>query len=134
MKHIIFWILGSLLVLALAGYGWYYYNTSTYAPVSYVTETPAGPVVTNTETGATTTTVPAFTMTDIAAHKDATSCYSVISGSVYDLTAFVNMHPGGKGAILSICGIDGTEKFMNKHHGGTKFMNILARYKVGTLQ
>jgi cytochrome b involved in lipid metabolism len=74
-----------------------------------------------------------FTTADVSTHTTAVSCYSVIQGSVYDLTMWVNAHPGGKGAILSLCGIDGTEKFMNQHHGGKKFMDILSRFKIGTL-
>jgi len=66
-------------------------------------------------------------------HKDASSCYTVISGKVYDLTLWVNMHPGGKGAILSLCGIDGTAKFMAKHQGAQKQMDILARFYIGTV-
>ena len=151
MKKIILYVLGFVVVIGVAGAGWYYYNFQKYAPESYVadipvtseskveknvttsTTTPPKQVTVNTTTGATTPGSPTFTMVDVATHKDITSCYSVISGQVYDLTMWVNLHPGGKEAILKICGVDGTERFMKKHKGGEKFMTILARYKVGTL-
>lgn len=135
MKTTLLSILGLVVIGGAACAGWYYYNTTTYAPESYVTISDTGTTTTtNTTTGEVTTGAPTFTASDVASHNGAASCYTIISGVVYDVTAFVNMHPGGKGAILSICGVDGTEKFMNKHHGGVKFMNILVRYKVGTLQ
>lgn len=133
MKKIIVISVSVIVLLGLAGLGWYYFNFKKYAPETYVAGTKSGEVMVDTNTGETTAEIKSFTFTDIAAHKDASSCYSAISGNVYDLTAFVNMHPGGKDKILSICGTDGTEKFMNKHKGGNKFMAILARFKIGTV-
>lgn len=130
MKTILLWIIGAIVI---TGAGWYYYNYIQYAPTTYVTDTPSGSTTTNTVTGTTSTTTPTYTMVDVAAHKDASSCYSVINDSVYDVTMWVNMHPGGKGAILSLCGVDGTERFMKKHKGGEKYITILARYKIGVV-
>ncbi len=120
------------LILVVAG-GWYYMNFAKYAPTTYVTDTPTGSITTNTTTGTVSTSTPTYVMADIATHKDATSCYTVVSGSVYDLTMWVNLHPGGKGGILKMCGADGTEIFTKMHHGAPKQMEILARYKIGTL-
>lgn len=131
MKKIIIAIVLGVALIGAAGGAWYYMNFTKYAPTTYVTDTENGAVTTDTTTGETSTTTPSYTQAEIASHKDATSCYTVISGSVYDLTMWVNMHPGGKGAILSLCGVDGTERFMNKHKGGEKYMGILARYKIG---
>lgn len=128
-----------IIGLLLAGVAtWAYSNWRAYAPETYVQETPLSDGTTtqttvNTETGTTTPGAPAFTMAQIAAHKDASSCYTVISGKVYDLTLWVKMHPGGTQAILSLCGIDGTEKFMAKHQGAKKQMDILARFYIGNL-
>lgn len=134
MKKIILIILGIITIIGIVGAGWYYFNFQKYAPDTYVTDTPSGQITTNTTTGIISTSTPTYTLVDISTHKDATSCYSAINNSVYDLTMWINLHPGGKGAILSICGIDGTEKFMNQHRGKPKFMTILARYKIGTLK
>ncbi len=134
--QITFLIIG-LIILGIAG--WVYYNWKSYAPATYVqesTNTVTGATTTetvNTQTGTTTSGAPSFTLAQVAAHVDASSCYSVISGKVYDLTMWVNMHPGGKSAILSICGIDGTAKFMAQHHGAQRQMDILARFYVGNL-
>lgn len=133
MKKTILWILGVIVVLGALGGAWYYYNFTKYAPTTYVTDTPSGSTTTNTVTGETSTTTPTYTMAQVAQHNNATSCYSVISGSVYDLTMWVNLHPGGRQAILSICGVDGTAPFMAQHHGAPRQMTILARYKIGVL-
>ena len=127
-------ILGGIAGIAILLGGWYYFNFQKYAPTTYVTDTPTGQVTTNTTTGTTSTATPTYTLSDITSHKNATSCYSIINTSVYDLTTWVNMHPGGKGAILSICGTNGTDAFMKKHKGGEKFMTILARFKIGEVQ
>ena len=130
MKKNILIVLSAVVIL---GAGWYFYNIEKYKPTTYVKDTATGSVTVNSKTGTTTEGGKTFTMTEISSHKDGASCYSAINGQVYDLTAWVNMHPGGKGPILSICGNDGTEKFMNKHKGGAKFMTILGRFKIGTL-
>ena len=74
-----------------------------------------------------------ITMAEVAKHNSAASCYTAISGSVYDLTAWVNQHPGGKEAILSLCGTDGTAAFKNQHGGQKKQEDTLATYKIGLL-
>lgn len=133
MKKKLYLGVGIILVLIITVSVFGYSMFNRYAPTSYVVETNTGTTTVNSTTGGVTAGAKTFTLADIATHKDATSCYSVISGVAYDLTMWVNLHPGGKKAILSLCGTDGTERFMNKHHGGAKFMEILARFKIGTL-
>lgn len=139
-------ILAITLTVIVIGGGWFYYNFTQYAPKTYVKDTEVATknengssttttvsATVNTTTGDTTKIIQSYSLTDISTHGDASSCYTAISDSVYDLTMWVNIHPGGKGAILSICGKDGTDAFINKHKGGEKFMKILARYKIGNL-
>lgn len=131
-------ILGILAVIIIGGGAWVYAGWNKYAPTTYVQETTDANGTTtqttvNTTTGTSTPGAPSYTLAQIATHNNATSCYSAISGKVYDLTLWINMHPGGKAAILSICGIDGTQPFMNQHHGAQKQMDILARFYIGNL-
>lgn len=74
-----------------------------------------------------------ITMAEVRTHADASSCYSVIDGAVYDLTAYIPKHPGGKGEILAICGTDGSSAFSGQHEGESKPERILASYKIGVL-
>lgn len=123
-------------ILLLIGVGaWAYGNWRTYAPDRYITETETatGTEVSTVDTTTNTVTPGAqtFTKEEVAEHKDATSCYTIIKGAVYDLTMWVNMHPGGKQAILSLCGTDGTARFEAKHGTAENPNKALARFKIG---
>lgn len=98
--------------------------TPTPAPTPKPTPTPA-PTPTPKPSG--------NTMADVRLHNSATSCWSAINGNVYDLTNWVNSHPGGKATILMICGKDGSPLFNNQHGRSSKVANILARYEIGAL-
>ena len=67
-------------------------------------------------------------------HNSSTSCWTVVSESVYDVTSFINKHPGGSGAIKSLCGKDGTSSFENQHDGQRRPEQELASLKIGTLK
>jgi cytochrome b involved in lipid metabolism len=72
-----------------------------------------------------------YTLAEVSVHADESSCWSIIGENVYDLTAFVEMHPGGESKILRICGTDGTPLFEDQHGGESKPEKILAKYRVG---
>lgn len=74
-----------------------------------------------------------YTMAQVAAHNTKASCYTAISGYVYDLTSFVSNHPGGQAAIASICGVDGTSAFSGQHGGQGRPANELAGLKIGVV-
>jgi cytochrome b involved in lipid metabolism len=74
-----------------------------------------------------------FTLAEVATHKDGTSCYTVVNGSVYDVTSWISQHPGGSARILSMCGKDATTAFEQKHGGETRPESELASFKIGTL-
>lgn len=75
-----------------------------------------------------------YSLSDIASHNTADSCYTTINGSVYDVTPWINQHPGGRSAILSLCGKDGSTAFNNQHGGQSRPEKELASFKIGTLQ
>lgn len=76
-----------------------------------------------------------YTSAEVAAHNTSSSCWTIINGTVYDLTTWIFQHPGGEGAILSICGVDGTQAFEGQHGNprDTRPQQLLAGFKVGTL-
>ena len=74
-----------------------------------------------------------YTLADVAKHNNSSSCWSVINGKVYDLTAWISQHPGGQQAILSLCGIDGSSAFNNQHGGQHRPANELAGFSIGSL-
>ena len=98
----------------------------------------ATPSVTATQKASATPTAAAtvaagYTMTQVKANKSASKCWSVINEKVYDLTAWINAHPGGSGAIVSLCGTDGTQGFLAMHRNQSKPESRLAGYLLGPL-
>lgn len=88
---------------------------------------------TPTPAPAPTTAGKTYTMAQVAAHASASSCWSAVNGSVYDLTAWIGRHPGGSGAILSLCGKDGSAAFDGQHGGQGRPESELASFKIGAL-
>ncbi len=78
-------------------------------------------------------TVKTFTLAEVALHKSASDCYTAIRGSVYDLTSFIQRHPGGVDRIMRLCGIEGTDEFMAQHGGDARPESMLASLKIGVV-
>lgn len=74
-----------------------------------------------------------YTMEKVKANASATSCWSVIKGNVYDLTAWINQHPGGSSSIKSLCGVDGSAAFAAQHQGQSKPESRLSGFLLGPL-
>ena len=90
--------------------------TPTVAPSPSASATPAG-----------------YTMEQVKANNTATKCWSAIDGKVYDLTNWISSHPGGAGAITSLCGTDGTASFKGQHGGSGQPQSRLSGYLLGPL-
>ena len=75
-----------------------------------------------------------YTMEEISKHNSKESCWTVIRGEVYDLTNWIDKHPGGADKILKICGKDGTDLFVKQHGGKEKPEKILESFEIGVLK
>lgn len=75
-----------------------------------------------------------YSMSEVASHNDAKSCWTTIRGDVYDVTPWINVHPGGTQAILSLCGKDGTEAFTGQHGGQKRPESELSGFIIGKLK
>ena len=93
--------------------------------------TPATPTASATPTPVATTA--GYTMAQVSANNSAKSCWAVIEGSVYNLTNWINSHPGGSGAILSLCGTEATSSFKGKHGNQSRPAAQLSGYLLGVL-
>ena len=69
----------------------------------------------------------------VAQRNTAASCWSVVNGTVYDLTAWIAQHPGGSGRIIGMCGRDATADFNRQHGGEGGPAASLAEYRLGEL-
>ena len=79
------------------------------------------------------TTQTGYTMAKVKENNSANSCWSVINGNVYNLTQWINSHPGGPSVIRGLCGVDGTASFNGKHRGQGSPTATLASYLLGPL-
>lgn len=76
-----------------------------------------------------TTIEKTFTMAQVAGSTSLT----VIDNNVYDLSNWVNQHPGGPSAIESLIGKDGTLSFRNMHGNSVGPNSKLESFRVGVL-
>lgn len=98
----------------------------TLVPTPGVTDTGPQPTAIDVST--------AYTLTEVAEHADANSCWTAIDGKVYDLTEWIPLHPGGSDKILALCGTDGSAAFTQQHSGQAKPAEELAMQLIGTLK
>lgn len=139
--------IGALLIIGVGAFVFMQHNDTPQAPV----ETPAVQDAAPSETaqpqsssseGASTPTATApapapapkvsgISAAEVASHNSRESCWSTINGNVYDLTSWIPKHPGGEGAILGLCGKDGSSKYNRQHGGDARKLTILSGFKIG---
>ncbi len=108
--------------------------TPSSTPTVVVTPSPTPTVTASpTPTPTPTPTIAGYTMAQVKANNSAKSCWTVIDGFVYNLTSWVSSHPGGAGAILFLCGTDGTNAFKAQHEQQARPAVRLDSYKLGPL-
>lgn len=75
---------------------------------------------------------PVYTLCQVRRHCTEKSCWIVAGNDIYDVTTYMNRHPGGKECILRKAGgsRDCADDFQFHSKAGRKAWN---RYKVGTL-
>lgn len=111
--------------------------SATSAAPSTTTATPSTSAAT-TAAAAPTSTAPAttaggYTLAQVQQHATASSCWTVVSGGVYDVTSWIAQHPGGSAPILGLCGKDGTAAFAAQHGTVGRAVNELKQFKIGAL-
>ena len=74
-----------------------------------------------------------LTLDEVKKRNSADDCWSIIDGNVYDLTNWVESHPGGNERITAICGKDGTSSFLGKHSNSNSAKSQLNRFELGKL-
>jgi|JI61114C2RNA_FD_contig_31_1477120_length_317_multi_3_in_0_out_0_1 cytochrome b involved in lipid metabolism len=73
-----------------------------------------------------------FTREEVAEHNDVDDCWIIYNGCVYDLSAYVRIHPGGRWIILNHAGGDATEGYNKQMHSEVAD-SILNGMKIGRL-
>ncbi|CAA0841614.1 Cytochrome b5 isoform B [Striga hermonthica] len=73
-----------------------------------------------------------FTLAEVSEHNTSKDCWLVISGKVYDVTKFLEDHPGGDEVLVSSTGKDATAEFDDVGHSHEAWA-MLEKFYVGEL-
>ncbi|XP_068333636.1 cytochrome b5-like [Pyrus communis] len=60
-----------------------------------------------------------YTMQEASQHNTKDNCWVVIDGKVYDVSTYLDDHPGGDDVLLAATGRDATEDFEDAGHSKT---------------
>ena len=107
--------------------------TVSATPSPEKTSTPAPTQAPTTPAPTPTATTIKYTMEMVRQNNSERSCWSVINGNVYDLTSWINSHPGKSGPIKSLCGIDGTTSYRSQHANQARPEQRLESFLLGPL-
>ncbi|KAG0253043.1 hypothetical protein DFQ27_007711 [Actinomortierella ambigua] len=72
-----------------------------------------------------------FSAKEVAAHSSESDCWVIIHDKVYDVSSFVNDHPGGKKILLKAAGTDATKQFDAFHGPGV--LEKYAHFCIGSV-
>lgn len=72
-------------------------------------------------------------MLEVARHTSPSDCWMVVDGAVYDVTKFLDEHPGGEDIMIDSSGRDATREFEDVGHSGEARAQ-LADLRIGTLR
>ncbi|QLQ81236.1 hypothetical protein HG537_0E05920 [Torulaspora globosa] len=56
-----------------------------------------------------------ITVSELRKHNSINDCWIALNGQVYDITSFLQKHPGGVARLLEVAGSDATDKFYQIH-------------------
>ncbi|KAM3877017.1 cytochrome b5 type B [Diretmus argenteus] len=73
-----------------------------------------------------------YTLEEIRAHNMCKDTWLIIHDKVYDVTYFLEEHPGGEEVLLEQAGADATESFEDVGHS-TDAREMLEQYYIGEL-
>eukprot|EP00746_Dinoflagellata_sp_MGD_P083318 gnl/MRDRNA2_/MRDRNA2_33184_c0_seq1.p1 gnl/MRDRNA2_/MRDRNA2_33184_c0~~gnl/MRDRNA2_/MRDRNA2_33184_c0_seq1.p1 ORF type:complete len:384 (+),score=80.24 gnl/MRDRNA2_/MRDRNA2_33184_c0_seq1:81-1232(+) len=69
---------------------------------------------------------------EVKRHTSKTDCWVLIDGKVYDVTPFVDIHPGGGHLIVEAAGKDATSMFEKTHGEGLRYsLRLLNQFFIG---
>ncbi|TVY29211.1 putative cytochrome b5 [Lachnellula hyalina] len=74
-----------------------------------------------------------FSPAEVSTHKDAENgLYIIIDQGVYDVTAFIDEHPGGSKILKRVAGKDASKQFWKYHNEGV-LKKYSERLRVGSV-
>ena len=74
-----------------------------------------------------------YTVEEVAKHNALPSIWSIYKGDVYDITMYLDYHPGGVDVLKPCFGKDMTELF-NKYHSYIRIDGFIGKFKIGYIK
>ncbi|KAL2233497.1 UNVERIFIED_CONTAM: Cytochrome b5 isoform A [Sesamum indicum] len=71
-------------------------------------------------------------MEEASEHNTKDDCWVVIDGKVYDVSSYLDEHPGGDDVLLRATGKDATDEFEDAGHSKTA-RELMEQYCIGEL-
>ena len=72
-----------------------------------------------------------YSLEEVKGHNSAASAWCIYKNGVYDVTAFINEHPGGADLLLEAAGGDVTVALDQAHSDNAR--EIIKKFKIGEL-
>ncbi|CAH1109450.1 unnamed protein product [Psylliodes chrysocephalus] len=73
-----------------------------------------------------------YSLAEVKKHNDNKSTWIAIHNEVYDVTAFLNEHPGGEEVLLEQAGREASEAFEDVGHSSDA-RELMNKYKIGEI-
>ncbi|XP_043706112.1 cytochrome b5 [Telopea speciosissima] len=73
-----------------------------------------------------------YSMQEAAQHNTREDCWVVVDGKVYNVTSYLDEHPGGDDVLLAATGKDATDEFEDAGHSKTA-RELMQEYCIGEL-
>ncbi|CAH2090104.1 unnamed protein product [Euphydryas editha] len=73
-----------------------------------------------------------ISLEEVKKHRRKSSVWIIIHNDIYDVSKFLEEHPGGEDALMDYAGKDGTQGFEDVGHSDDA-RELLKKFKIGTL-
>ena len=74
-----------------------------------------------------------YSLSEVSMHNKPDDLWMVLHGEVFDLTLYLDYHPGGAKKLMLGAGKDATDLF-NEHHPWVNFHSLIGKLKIGSLK
>jgi len=75
-----------------------------------------------------------YTWEEVKKHNKLNDLWVVLNGKIYDITPFVDEHPGGESVLKDVAGKDATTAFSEEHDHSQSALVERDKYYIGNIQ